>query len=99
MRPGKKTPGGAGTQVKRHRGGAGTHTGHAVGRSTAAPAIETGCRVPVVSIMDIVLPHPRWNTGREASEINRARENSAARDSIGFGRGATFSDYHHSEGT
>jgi hypothetical protein len=24
-----------------------------------------------------ILPHPRWNTGREASEINRPRENSA----------------------
>ena len=24
-----------------------------------------------------ILSHPRWNTGREASEINRPRENSA----------------------
>ena len=24
-----------------------------------------------------ILPHPRWNTGREASEINRPRESSA----------------------
>jgi hypothetical protein len=38
-----------------------------------------------------ILPHPRWNTGREASEINRPRENSArARDPIGLAGGPFF---------
>ena len=34
-------------------------------------------RTPGTTHMCDILPHPRWNTGREASEINRPRENSA----------------------
>ena len=54
--------------------------------AASSGAEEHGCLGEALKI----LPHPRWNTGREASEINRPRENSARATRSVLAGGAFF---------
>jgi hypothetical protein len=58
-------------QVVREEGGGGR------ARRAVVLKVVSGDDARVSQSSKKILPHPRWNTGREASEINRPRENSA----------------------